>query len=339
MNRSGNRIIDDKGRTLILRGVNLGGSSKIPFSVDQNGAVSFVGRPLPLEIARQCFQQLKSWGFTFIRFVITWEALEHSGPGIYDEPYIDYLEKVIDEAAKAGISVYMDPHQDVWSRWTGGDGAPRWTLEKLGMEPEKLDATGAAVTSSRKAMTWPVNYSLYAATTMFTLFFAGNTFAPEARIDGESVQDFLQKRYIDAFRYCHRRLKSCKAIVGWGVMNEPHPGLIGYSDLNALENVTVALGAVPSPFKAMIAASGHPVKVPVYTPWIKGWIIKGRKTINPQGTSLFRQGFSCPWKQAGVWAGEGNEGQLLKPDHFSAYKGRPIRFTDDFLKPFTRKFI
>ena len=357
MNRTGNRITDDKGRTLILRGVNLGGSSKIPFGADgaspaslENPAeASFVGRPFPLEEADEHFEKLKSWGLNFIRLVISWEALEHSGPGIYDESYLAYLRKLCLEAEKKGISVFIDPHQDVWSRWTGGDGAPAWTLEKLGMDLEKLDTVGAVITPQYYSennngkpypqMIWPVNYSLYAAATMFTLFFAGNTFAPELRIDGQSAQDFLQESYIAAFRHCFRRLKNCKAIAGWGVMNEPHPGFIGSSDLRKLENVTLAVGPVPSPFEAMIAASGCSVRVPVYRPWFKGWKVTGKETINPKGISLFKDGFSCPWKQAGVWAGEGGDARLLKPDHFYKYRGQPIRFTDDFLKPFMLRFI
>jgi len=365
MKRTGNRITDDKERTLILRGVNLGGSSKLPFGADwatpealkNPEQVSFVGRPFPLEQAEEHFEKLKSLGFTFIRLVITWEALEHSGPGIYDESYLAYLRKLLLEAEKKGISVFIDPHQDAWSRWTGGDGAPAWTLEKLGMDLEKLDAVGAALTSQGYSenhngkpypqMIWPVNYSLYAAATMFTLFFAGKTFAPELMIDGENAQDYLQERYIAAFRHCHRRLKHCNAIAGWGVMNEPHPGFTGNSDLRKLENATVAVGPVPSPFEAMIAASGHSVRVPVYMPWLKGWKAIGKETINPKGISLFKEGFSCPWKQAGIWAGgsrgdgsgSGDEARLLKPDHFSKYRDRPIRFTDDFLKPFMLRFI
>ena len=354
MNRTGARITDSEGRTLILRGVNLGGSSKIPVN-----SPSFVGRPFPQEEADQHFERLKNWGFTFIRLVITWEALEHSGPGEYDESYLAYLRQILLAAEKRGISVYMDPHQDVWSRFTGGDGAPAWTLEKLGMDTDKIDAAGAAVTPNQrfpnrevpnlqfpnqkfdqgKKMIWPVNYSLYAAATMFTLFFGGNAFAPELKIEGESVQDFLVERYLAAFRHCYRRLKNCKAIVGWGAMNEPHPGFIGYRDLRRLENVTLALGPVPSAFQSMIAASGRPVEVPVYTPWLKGQRITGKQTINPEGIPLFKDGFTCPWKQAGIWADEPSGPKLLKPEHFSTYQGRPVRFADDFLKPFMIRFI
>ena len=349
MIRKGAHIADERGRTLIIRGVNLGGSSKMPAGESS----SFVGRPFPLENAEEHFDRLNTWGFTFIRLVISWEALEHEGPGIYDEAYLAYLRKLLLIAEKKGISVYMDPHQDVWSRWTGGDGAPAWTLEKMGMDLTKLEAVGAVIdpclgahekmpatrTHEGKAMIWPVNYSLYAAATMFTVFFAGNAYAPRLSIDGESAQDFLQNRYIAAFRHCYRRLKNCAAIVGWGTMNEPHPGFIGYKDLSRLENPTLALGAVPSPFQAMIASSGRPVEVPVYTPWLKGSIKTGKKTINPQGFSLFKEGFSCPWKEAGIWADEGGSHKLLKPGYFSTYRSRPVRFTDDFLKPFMLRFM
>jgi hypothetical protein len=122
-------------------------------------------------------------------------------------------------------------------------------------------------------------------------------------------------------------------------MNEPHPGLIGYRNLGGLENVALAMGPVPSPFQAMAAASGGAVEVPVYAPWINGWKIRGRETINPQHLLLFKEGFGCPWKQAGIWAGEGDNARLLKPDHFSKYQGRPANFVDDFLRPFTLRFI
>jgi len=41
-------------------------------------------------------------------------------------------------------------------------------------------------------MMWPSNHIKLATGTMFTLFFAGNDFAPNLKIDGQSAQDFLQ---------------------------------------------------------------------------------------------------------------------------------------------------
>jgi hypothetical protein len=350
-----NYIKDDLGRTLILRGCNLGGSSKQPFSADgaswnKNSlknpkTVSFVGRPFPLEEAELHFERLVNWGFTFLRFIITWEALEHEGPGIYDEEYLAYLRKILNIAYEKGISVFIDPHQDVWSRWTGGDGAPAWTMEKLGMNIDKFDEVGAAITHQHDVehyprMIWPSNYSKYGAATMFTLFFGGNIFAPETFVDGTPVQRWLQEHYLACMRHCYRRLKNCKAIVGWGAMNEPHSGYIGYQNLANLENFVVASGPIPSAFATMAAASGHSMQVPIYSMIsLSGPKIKGYETINPKNEKLFIDGYECPFKKAGVWTDEDGAPKLLKPDHFSKLNGKAVNFTNDFLNPFINRFI
>jgi hypothetical protein len=356
-----NRILDGEGRTLILRGVNLGGSSKNPFgpsgglpgwglrpeSLKNPAEVSFVGRPFPLDEAESHFERLSRAGFTFLRFIITWEALEHNGPGQYDEAFLAYLRKILLIAGEKGISVFIDPHQDVWCSWTGGDGAPAWTLEKLGIDLEMLDTTGAALTRQRYAefhggaplprMAWPSNYNRYAAATMFSLFFGGKIFAPGLSIDGENVQDWLQGRYIAAFRHCYRRLKNCAAIAGWGVMNEPHNGFIGHGDLSRAENPVLPAGPRPSPWDTIRAASGYATVAPVYNE-LSGKTSKS-ELLNPGAHSLFREGFSCPWKQAGVWADEGGKPVLLRKDHFARFEGRQTDFMQDFHKPFTLRFI
>jgi hypothetical protein len=366
MYTKGPYIFDEEDRTLLLRGCNFGGSSKLPasppdargqgpLSLKNPGEVSFVGRPFPLEEAEKNFRDLRRWGFTFLRFIITWEAIEHAGPGIYDEDYLAYLRELLLIAEKEGVSVFMDPHQDAWSRWTGGDGAPFWILEKLGMNMDTMDATGAAVTMQHyrelqecKAyrgkggmakLFWPINYSRYATATLFTLFFAGNTYAPDLTVEGMKIQDWLQDRYIACFKHCFERLRDCKALAGWDVMNEPNPGFIGCRDIQKLENYTLSLGPMPTPWEAMQAASGRAVKCAAYIPWLNGPLKTGSVTLNPGRARLFMEGFSCPWKQAGVWTQEGGEFRLLKKDHFALYEGRPARFVEDFLKPFTRKFI
>jgi hypothetical protein len=351
-----NLIVDGEGRTLILRGANLGGSSKNPFgqpgwgmnpeSLKNPADASFVGRPFPLEDAESHFDRLSRAGMTFLRLVVTWEALEHAGPGQYDEAFLAYLRKILVIAEEKGISVFIDPHQDVWSRWTGGDGAPAWTLERLGMDLDRLDTTGAAITRQRyeefyhkkyPRMIWPGNYNRYAAATMFSLFFGGKTYAPGLVIDGENVQEWLQGRYIAAFRHCYRRLKNCPAVVGWGIMNEPHNGFIGHGNLEAAERPVLPVGPRPSPWDAMRAASGYATKVPVYSAASLGKKSTKTDLFNPGAHSLFREGCSCPWKQAGVWTDEGDEPRLLRREHF-ALPGQ-ADFMEEFHKPFARRFI
>jgi len=360
-----NLILDTDGRYLILRGVNLGGDSKIPFNIpgketepeflSTKNKLSFVGRPFPIEEAETHFQRLKKAGFTFLRMIITWEAIEHEGPGIYDEEYLAYLRKILLAAEKEGISVFIDPHQDVWSRWTGGDGAPVWTLEKIGINPDNCDVTGAAVTRQKYShyhrsekfpkglpypkMIWPGNYNRYAAATMFSLFFAGKTYAPDLNADGINIQDWLQNHYIAAIKHAQRRLKNCAAIAGWGSMNEPHSGFIGHKDLKQTEDPVVPIGLQPTPWQVICAASGYPERIPEYGIRSLGKRITGYETFNSRGILLFKKDFICPWKQAGVWHDNHGVPVLVQNDYFSRYNGRPANFADDFLKPFIVKYI
>ena len=98
-----------------------------------------------LDEAHEHFERLRAWGFTFLRLLVTWEAIEHAGPGTYDTDYLDYLEALVRKAGEHGLSLFIDPHQDVWSRFTGGDGAPGWTLEAVGFDVDGLVPAGAAL--------------------------------------------------------------------------------------------------------------------------------------------------------------------------------------------------
>ena len=239
-------FVDDVGRRVMLRGVNLGGSSKVP--MQPNGAtyiregffdhrnVSFVGRPFPLDQADEHLRRLREWGFNFLRLIVTWEAIEHAGPGIYDEEYLDYIVKVVKKADDYGFNLFIDPHQDVWSRFSGGDGAPGWTFEAVGFDITQFAETGAAIVHATypdpyPRMIWPSNANKLASATMFTLFFAGNDFAPRTLVDGEPVQEYLQTHYFNAIRQVALCLKDQPNVVGYDTLNEPSSGYIGWKDL------------------------------------------------------------------------------------------------------------
>jgi hypothetical protein len=349
----GSHFKDEFGRTLMLRGVNLGGSSKVPFK--PNGAthnregffdhrnVSFVGRPFPLEEADEHFRRLREWGMAFLRFLVTWEAIEHAGPGIYDEEYLDYVHAIVKKASEYEINLFIDPHQDVWSRFSGGDGAPGWTFEAIGMDVTKFAETGAAIVRQVHGdpfprMIWHTNATKLAAATMFTLFFGGNDFAPQTQVNGESVQEFLQRHYVGAIKQIAMRLQDMPNVVGYDTLNEPLSGFIGCTDLNVASGF-LRLGASPTPFQAMLLGAGYPQEIESWTRGILGPKMLGYHAVNPNRVRVWRDGFDCVWRRNGVWDGatDGTP-KLLRPDHFAVVNGRRVDFSRDYYRPFANRY-
>ena len=344
-------FIDETGRTRILHGVNLSGGSKVPASppgythlpesLDETRDISFVGRPFPLDEADEHFARLKHWGLDFLRFIVTWEAIEHAGPGEYDEAYLDYLEAVLEKALEHDIHLFIDPHQDVWSRFCGGDGAPAWTLEAVGMDVAKLHDTGAALLHQKHGeafpqLMWANNYYRFATFTMFTLFFGGRAFAPSLEIEGRNIQDHLQDHYVNAYAHVARRIGQLPNVVGFGTMNEPHFGLIGVPDLRSHDHLVFKRGVMPSPAQAMFLANGFAQDCPDFGSPLPSFPPKqeSKARLDPEGATVWRDGCDDVWRAQGVWDVDSDgEPRLLRPAHFATGD-----FTQDFLKPFTERF-
>lgn len=345
----GHWFLDDKGRKILLRGVNLGGSTKVPYpdgatqlptDFSNHRRVSFVGRPFPLNQAAEHYERLQKWGFNTLRFLTTWEAIEHYGPGKYDEDYLDYLEKVVDIAGDYGFYVFIDPHQDVWSRMTGGDGAPGWTFEKVGLDYTKFGDSGAAKVmqyhypDNYEEMEWSFNYGRFATATMFTLFFGGNDFAPNKVIDGKNIQDYLQQHFINSMKAVAHRVKDMEHVIGFDSLNEPHPGFIGIPDLDQLPDLRPP-GQVAYPFDVLAAGAGYPRDVAVYALKLIWLREVSRSTLNPDGISNWLTGVEDVWQDHGIWDIKDNEPRLLQPDYFSrSPDGKSIEFFTDYLRPF-----
>jgi hypothetical protein len=340
---------DESGRTLFLRGVNLGGSSKVPMIPDgatfksegffDHRNVSFVGRPFPLEEADEHFSRLRAWGFNTLRLLVTWEAVEHAGPGIYDQDYLAYLHAVVDRANKYGFWVFIDPHEDTWSRFSGGDGAPGWTFESVGMDVTKFRATGAAITHQMHGdpfprMIWPTNNSKFASATMFTLFFAGNDFAPQTLIEGVPAQEYLQAHFIRSMAQVAEVVKDLPNVIGFSTLNEPSAGYIGVQDLNAHFG-ELQHGTSPTPWQSMLLAAGRPQQVDVLNRTVIGTRKIGKELVNPEGISVWLPGCKDIWQENGLWKinSEG-EPELLRPDHFSRINGSSFDMLQRHYLPF-----
>lgn len=121
----GRAFRDPQNREVVLRGINVAADAKYPKTPDipshesdkffEGDDVSFVGRPFPLADAHVHFQRLRKLGYNTIRYIFTWEAIEHAGPGIYDDEWAAFTIEILRMAKKYEFYVFMDPHQDVVS--------------------------------------------------------------------------------------------------------------------------------------------------------------------------------------------------------------------------------
>lgn len=351
LSTKGRYFVDEYNRIVKLQGVNLGGSNKLPYGSSTHDKehffvhkdVTFVGRPFPLAEADEHFRRLKAWGFNFLRFLVTWEAIEHKGPGQYDEEYIDYIAAVVKKAEEYGFQMFIDPHQDIWGRYSGGDGAPGWTYEAAGFDIYNLQETGAAIVQnlyegSFPKMIWTTNYNKLAAATMFTLFFGGKDFAPESIVDGVNIQDYLQSHYINAIMHLAQRLKDCKNVVGFDTFNEPVSGYIE-KDLEDFL-MLVKLGPTPTPLQSLALGDGIPQEVEQVDLTLLGYRNKGKVWLNQKRLRAWRQGYDCIWRKHGVWdIDKSGQPVLLDRHYFTHRNNRRVNFSEDYMKPFVLKYL
>jgi len=225
----------------------------------------------------------------------------------------------VKKAREHGLLVFLDPHQDVWSRWTGGDGAPFWCFDWAGLDPSKFVDSG---TVALHALDWPSNYDRTPNATMWTLFFAGDTFCPELK----GVQNRLQDHYISAYCALAERVADLDNVIGYDSLNEPNNGYIGRGE-DLKEGRALFGGRAERPFSALeylAAADGCTVRH------------DDGKALNPEGVSIWKNG--CPWRRAGVWDldGDGNPA-LTSPSYFKEVNGQPISAWADFMVPFVKK--
>jgi len=350
-------FIDENNRVVILRGINVSGDCKFPLTPDEptwkptdfssHREVSFVGRPFPLEDADFHFTRLAEAGFNCLRMLVTWEAIEHAGPDQFDTAFLDYFEEICRLAGEYGFYIFIDFHQDVWSRMTGGDGAPGWLFEKVGMDFTRFPAAGQAYlmqhdydfSDPRKrqqdnypTMAWPRNFNLAPNKIMWTLFFAGNDFAPDFLIDGVKAQDYLQGHFIKCQVEVAKRLKKMPHVLGFDIINEPNMGFVGAP--MSYFNPDVQMGHAFSPIDSLYSANGKTIVVPWYSfVWRKLRLAKTKiRTVHPDKVSIWMDGRQDPF-YGRAWEDRDGKAVILKEDFFQEVNGRTVNYDRDHYAP------
>jgi len=270
---------------------------------------------LPVD-AHTHLTRLRYLGFNVLRIPVVWEALEHAGPGQYDDEYISYITALVKLCTSApyNFRVVINPHQDLWSRFAGGSGAPQWTLHACGLDDRWFGETHASVRYAEwpldekdgakknpkdiPPMMWTTNHNRLATMTVFALFFAGRVVAPKCtlRYDGggsglengqrgqheglENIQDFLQRHYFAAYGRLMAALGDLP--FGYDSMNEPEPGYVDLQDLSTIEREdTAKIGSTPTPIQGMRLGMGMEQEVDEYRLGKTGPHKAGKMTISP----------------------------------------------------------
>lgn len=214
-----------------------------------------------------------------------------------------------------------------WSRYSGGSGAPLWTLYACGIDPHHMAETYGALVhcewpspsapkpATFPGMIWGTNYTRMVSQTVFTLFYAGKVFAPKCIIDGKNIQDYLQDLFFAAVETLAKKIaaepglyEDC--VIGWDSMNEPGEGMVGHPDINKTHpSVQLKKGPMPSPLEGMRMCVGQAVDV---DDWYFGPLgpTKSKKvTIDPKGVNVWldekgereRGGGKWGWKRDPGW--------------------------------------
>ena len=362
----GAHFVDEAGRKVILRGVNLGGDCKLPYPDGgthiptdflDHRTVSFVGRPFPMEEADEHFSRLQNWGFNCLRLLTTWEAVEHAGPQEYDDAYLDYYAQLCAKAADYGLYVFVDFHQDVWSRMSGGSGAPAWCFEKAGLDMTRFHASDAAHVMQHTydfekggrqeenypQMSWSQNYARPVNGIMWTLFFAGRDFAPGLVVDGQNIQDYLQAHYIGAMTQIAQRVKDMPHVIGFDTLNEPGRGFIGQSMSYchvgpSKEDSSIARpGLAWSVLDNVAVSHGCTRTLPIVG--LKDDLSLGvtaEDTLNSNKVSIWRDGAVDPFEAAGAYVVDPTSGviEVTREDFFQNVEGRVVNLEEDYMGPF-----
>ncbi len=369
LHTNGEWFEDESGRKIILRGVNLGGDTKVPYpnggthfpsNFSDHKDVSFVGRPFPLTEANEHFTRLKKWGFNCLRLLTTWEAIEHKGPSEYDITYLDYLTEITKLAGEYGFYIFIDFHQDVWSRMSGGDGAPGWIFEKVGIDFTKLGEADASIVmqnlydytkpgtrqeNNYPTMCWSQNYRYAGNAILWTLFFGGRDFAPNFLIDGKNIQDYLQDHYLNCMIEIAKRVKDFSHVLGFDSLNEPGKGFIGRAmndrGIHGNAEDPAKPGLAWSPIDALYSSHGYTIELPDLKLSVLrgGYVPSKTKEVNKNKVSIWLPNTpGDPFQLEGAWSLTKDGTPFIeKNDFFQMVKGKQIDFDRDYMIPFIRK--
>ncbi|MGF3056279.1 glycoside hydrolase family 5 protein [Microbacterium sp. YY-01] len=185
---------DADGRSLVQHGFSTASSAKST----PDG--------LPLFTEEDLTQERLDMNTNFVRFLISWRAVEPQ-PGEIDETYLDAVEERVGWYADLGYHVMLDMHQDLWG-WgitpdkQRGNGAPEWATYMDGLPVEDQEM-------------WELVYLEPGVIRAFDHFWGTTGKHPE-----------LVDHYAGAWQAVAERFADNDTVVAYDLMNEPYGGTL-----------------------------------------------------------------------------------------------------------------
>jgi endoglycosylceramidase len=119
----GTALRDPNGRQLLFRGYNAKVAGLFDVYFDDGRAPNYIMSPF----AESDMTRMEQLGFSGMRLPVNWSALEPH-PKEYNEHFLRGIGEILDMAARHHLLVFVDMHQDAYSKEIGEDGAPLWAI-------------------------------------------------------------------------------------------------------------------------------------------------------------------------------------------------------------------
>ncbi|MFI6249111.1 cellulase family glycosylhydrolase [Streptomyces sp. NPDC051016] len=200
------RFVDGQGREVVLRGYNVSGETKL----EENSGLPFAS----VADAKKSATALRALGGgNAVRFLLSWAHAEPA-QGQVSTTYLAAVTAQMQAFLDAGIRVFPDFHQDLYSRylfnsgsWYTGDGAPEWAVA-LGDYPTE---------SCGICLFWGQNITQNAAVQEAQYDFWHNNYG---------LQDYFLATAQTTMTYLAQHLTSDEfaGVVGFDPYNEPYAG-------------------------------------------------------------------------------------------------------------------
>ncbi|MEU5313010.1 cellulase family glycosylhydrolase [Streptomyces sp. NPDC021562] len=200
------RLVDGQGREVVLRGYNVSGETKLA----ENDGLPFAS----VADAKKSATALRALGGgNAVRFLLSW-AYAEPVQGQVSTTYLAAVTAQMQAFLDAGIRVFPDFHQDLYSRylfnsgsWYTGDGAPAWAVALGGYPAESCGI----------CLFWGQNITQNAAVQKGQYDFWHNTYG---------LQDAFLTTAQTTMTYLAQHLTTDEfaGVVGFDPYNEPYAG-------------------------------------------------------------------------------------------------------------------